>query len=323
MQQAILVTGGAGFIGSHLAERLLNDGWRVVVLDNFDGFYDPAIKRRNIADAERSAAYRLVEGDIRDEDLLSQLFASERFEAVIHLAARAGVRPSIEDPALYTSVNLDGTTRLLEACRSNGVKRFIFGSSSSVYGNNHKVPFAEADPVDHPISPYAATKKAGELLCYSHHHLFGLQVACLRLFTVYGPRQRPEMAIHKFTRLLSEGKRVQQFGDGTSARDYTYIADIVAGICRALECCRGYHIWNLGGSRTIQLRDLVSKIADGLALPLKLDVLPLQPGDVDRTWADTTKVERELGWSAQIEIDTGLTKFLDWFKNMSVGTHQG
>jgi UDP-glucuronate 4-epimerase len=322
-QQKILVTGGAGFIGSHLVEKLLADGWRVVVLDNFDSFYDPAIKRRNVAEAERSPDYSLIEGDIRDEDLLSRLFAAQKFDAVIHLAARAGVRPSIEDPALYTSVNLDGTTRLLEACRLNNVKRFIFGSSSSVYGNNRKVPFAEDDPVDHPISPYAATKKAGELLCYSQHHLFGLKVACLRFFTVYGPRQRPEMAIHKFTRLLSEGKKIQQFGDGTSARDYTFVADIVSGICRALECCHSYHIWNLGGSNTIQLGDLTSKIADGLKLPLQLDVLPLQPGDVDRTWADTTKAEQELGWKAQIDIDLGLKKFLDWYAKMGVGSHQG
>ncbi len=313
----VLVTGGAGFIGSHLAERLLDRGDGVVVLDNFDAFYDPAIKRRNVAAAAGHPAYELVEGDIRDDAALERLFAAQRFDAVVHLAARAGVRPSIAEPALYTSVNLDGTTRLLEACRRHGVTRFVFGSSSSVYGNNKKVPFSEDDPVDHPISPYAATKKAGEVLCHAHHHLFGIRVACLRFFTVYGPRQRPEMAIHKFARLLAEGAEIDQYGDGSSARDYTYVADIIDGILRALDRCAGYHVWNLGGSRTITLRELIEKIAAGLGVPLRVRVLEAQPGDVDRTWADVSRVRRELQWSPRIALDEGLALFLDWLNKES------
>ena len=311
---AVLVTGGAGFIGSHLVERLLADGRRVVVIDNFDTFYDPQVKRRNVAVASRDPAYRLVAGDIRDTDALDALFRAEPIADVIHLAARAGVRPSIQDPVLYTSVNLDGTTRLLEACRRHGVGRFIFGSSSSVYGNNSKVPFAEEDPVDHPISPYAATKKAGEVLCHAHHHLFGLKIACLRFFTVYGPRQRPEMAIHKFVRLLAAGQEIEQYGDGSSARDYTYVSDIVDGIVRAMDCVTSYHIWNLGGSQTITLRELVERLARGLGVPARVRELPLQPGDVDRTWAEVSKAERELDWRPRVELDRGLESFILWFQ---------
>jgi UDP-glucuronate 4-epimerase len=312
-QQRILITGGAGFIGSHLAERLLAEQCRIVALDNFDSFYDPAIKRANTERASGDPSYRLVEGDIRDSDLLDRLFSEESFDAVIHLAARAGVRPSIEDPVLYSSINLDGTTRLLEACRRHGMKRFVFGSSSSVYGNNAKVPFSEEDPVDHPISPYAATKKAGEVLCHSYHHLFGLDIACLRFFTVYGPRQRPEMAIHKFASLMSQGRELEQYGDGGSARDYTYISDIIEGIVRALRRCEGYRIWNLGGSQTTTLKELVGKIAAGLALSPKVKQLPMQPGDVLRTWADISRAESELEWSPRVDIDAGLERFLQWF----------
>jgi UDP-glucuronate 4-epimerase len=309
----VLVTGGAGFIGSHLVAALLASGREVVVLDDFDDFYAPAIKRRNVA-ALAHPGLRVVEGDIRDAALLDRLFAQERFESVLHLAARAGVRPSIEQAALYTSVNLDGTTSLLEAARRHGVSRFVFGSSSSVYGNNEKVPFSEDDPVDRPVSPYAATKKAGELLCYTHHHLYGLQVACLRFFTVYGPRQRPEMAIHKFARLLSEGREIEQYGDGATARDYTYVSDIVEGIVRAWEACRGYRIYNLGGSRTIPLRDLVAKIADCLGVAARVRVLPPQPGDVERTWADVSRARAELGWEPKVDLDSGLDRFLEWFR---------
>jgi UDP-glucuronate 4-epimerase len=309
----ILITGGAGFIGSHLAERLLGDGRRVVVLDNFDEFYDPAVKRRNVEASVRRDRYRLVEGDIRDARTLDGLFGSETIGTVVHLAARAGVRPSIADPVLYSSVNLDGTTQLLEACRRHGVGRFVFGSSSSVYGNNPKVPFAEADPVDHPISPYAATKKAGEVLCHVYHHLCGMRMACLRFFTVYGPRQRPEMAIHKFARWLAAGREIEQYGDGSSSRDYTYIADIVDGVVRAMERATGYHVWNLGGSSTITLADLVHKIAERLGVPARVRQLPTQPGDVDRTWADIRLARRELDWAPAIDIDTGLDLFLEWF----------
>ena len=311
---AILITGGAGFIGSHLAERLLNEGRRVVVLDNFDTFYDPAIKRGNLKPILRREGLRLVEGDIRDRKALDQVFSAEPLDAAVHLAARAGVRPSIQDPQLCESVNLGGTTELLEACRRHGVKRFLFGSSSSVYGNNAKVPFAEDDRVDHPVSPYAATKKAGELLCHSYHHLFDMEVACLRFFTVYGPRQRPEMAIHKFARLMAAGETVEQYGDGSSSRDYTYISDIVDGIVRALERCRRYHIWNLGGSKTTPLGELVAKIGRGLGVEPKVRQRSMQAGDVERTWADITRARQELGWKPQVDLGGGLELFLEWFR---------
>jgi UDP-glucuronate 4-epimerase len=312
--QTLVVTGGAGFIGSHLTERLLADAHRVVVLDSFDGFYDPEIKRLNIKTAAEHENCSVVEGDIRDGALLDELFAAHAPYAVVHLAARAGVRPSIKGPVLYPSVNLDGTTRLLEACRRHGVKRFVFGSSSSVYGNNPKVPFAEDDPVDHPISPYAATKKAGEVLCHAFHHLFGMAVVCLRFFTVYGPRQRPEMGIHKFTRLMAQGREVEQYGDGSSARDYTYVDDIVEGIVRALEHCEGFRVWNLGGSRSITLQDLLAKIANVLEVEPRIKVLEHQPGDVDRTWADISRAEGELGWSPTVDLEQGLARFAEWFE---------
>jgi UDP-glucuronate 4-epimerase len=317
--RSLLVTGGAGFIGSHLVERLLEGGSRVVVLDSFDSFYDPAIKRRNIETAVRHPRYRLVEGDIRDARGVEELFAAERFGTVVHLAARAGVRPSIEEPELYASVNVDGTTTLLEASRRHGVERFVFGSSSSVYGNNDKVPFAESDPADRPISPYGATKKAGEVLCHAFHHLWGMNVACLRFFTVYGPRQRPEMAIHKFARLLAAGRAVELYGDGATARDYTYVSDIVDGIVRALDRCSGYHVWNLGGARTTRLDELVRQIAAGLGVPMHVTHRPAQPGDVERTWADVSRADVELDWRPGVTIDRGLELFLGWFRRQGEG----
>ena len=286
----------------------------MVVLDSFDDFYDPAVKRANLEAASRHDAFRLVEGDLRDREALDGVFSTGRIHAVVHLAARAGVRPSILDPGLYTSVNLGGTTELLEACRRHGVKRFLFGSSSSVYGNNVKVPFAEDDLTDHPVSPYGATKKAGELLCHSYHHLFQMEVACLRFFTVYGPRQRPEMAIHKFARQMTSGGAVEQYGDGSSSRDYTYVSDIVNGIVLALERCRGFHVWNLGGSRTTSLGDLVTKIARGLGVEPEIRRRPMQAGDVERTWADVAKARKDLGWKPQVELDRGLELFLEWFR---------
>ena len=317
--RSLLVTGGAGFIGSHLVERLLEGGSRVVVLDSFDSFYDPAIKRRNVETAVRHPRYRLVEGDIRDARGVEELFAAERFGTVVHLAARAGVRPSIEEPELYASVNVDGTTTLLEASRRHGVERFVFGSSSSVYGNNDKVPFAESDPADRPISPYGATKKAGEVLCHAFHHLWGVNVACLRFFTVYGPRQRPEMAIHKFARLLAAGRAVELYGDGATARDYTYVSDIVDGIVRALDRCSGYHVWNLGGARTTRLDELVRQIAAGLGVPMHVTHRPAQPGDVERTWADVSRADVELDWRPGVTIDRGLELFLGWFRRQGEG----
>lgn len=311
---AVLVTGGAGFIGSHVVERLLADGRRVIALDNLDPFYDPAVKRSNLRAALRHPAFRFVEGDIRDRAALDRLLAEEPVECVVHLAARAGVRTSIEDPGGYADVNVTGTAILFEACRRHGVRRLLFGSSSSVYGNNAKVPFAEADPVDRPVSPYAATKRAGELLAYCYHHLFGFQVACLRLFTVYGPRQRPEMAIHRFARLLAAGSQVELYGDGSSARDYTYVSDVVEGIVRALDRCRGYHVWNLGGSRTTPLAELVERIAAGLGVEPRVRRLPPQPGDVERTWADIGRARQELGWEPRVGLEEGLACFLAWFR---------
>lgn len=311
---AVLVTGGAGFIGSHLVDRLLADGRRVVVLDNFDPFYPEAVKRANLAGATRSERFTLVEGDIRDASAVARAFDAARVRAVVHLAAKAGVRPSIEDPVGYVSVNLDGTCRVLEAARAAGVTRFVFGSSSSVYGNNPKVPFHEDDPVDHPISPYAATKKAGELLCHTYHHLFGMPVACLRFFTVFGPRQRPDLAIHKFARLLASGGTIDQFGDGSTARDYTYVDDVVEGIVRAMDRCRGWHVWNLGGSHPVTLAALVEAVAAGLATPARVRRLPMQPGDVERTWADVSRARSDLDWSARVGFDAGLEAFLHWFR---------
>jgi len=314
---AILVTGGAGFIGSHLTERLLADGRKVVALDNFDPFYDETWKRKNIAAALRHPSYRLVRGDIRDAAALDDAFGAQPIDAVIHLAARAGVRPSIEDPAGYTSVNLDGTISLLEACRRRGIERFVFGSSSSVYGNNEKVPFAEDDPVDHPISPYAATKRAGELLAHTYHHLFGMKIACLRFFTVFGPRQRPDLAIRKFAALMAEGRELPVFGDGTSGRDYTFVSDIVDGVVRSLDRASGFHIWNLGGSHPVALNDLVATLSRGLGIEPRIKRLPPQPGDVNRTWADVSRAKRDLDWAPRTGFDEGMNAFLLWFRSAS------
>src|SRR6266481_8020216 len=249
----VLVTGGAGFIGSHLVESLLAEGREVVALDSFDDFYDPSVKRKNLEPLLGRTGFALVEGDVRDTKLVDALFSSHPLGVVVHLAARAGVRPSIQQPLLYADVNVTGTVVLLEACRRHGIGKFMFGSSSSVYGNSTKVPFAERDDVETPISPYAATKRAGELLCATYHALYRFHVYCLRLFTVYGPRQRPEMAIHKFTRLIDRGMPLPRFGDGSTRRDYTYITDIIDGIQRAMERVQGFEIINLGGAQTTSL----------------------------------------------------------------------
>lgn len=310
---AILVTGGAGFIGSHLTDRLLADGREVVVLDNFDPFYDEAAKLHNLRAASAHPAFRLVRGDIRDAADVETAFAGQPIDMVIHLAARAGVRPSIADPASYVSVNLGGTTTVLDACRRHGVGLFVFGSSSSVYGNNDKVPFGEDDPVDHPISPYAATKRAGELLAHTYHHLFGIKVACLRFFTVFGPRQRPDLAIRKFAGLMVAGRELPVFGDGTSGRDYTFVSDIVDGILRAAARTTGFHIWNLGGASPVALNDVIAKLASGLSMTPRIKRLPLQAGDVNRTWADVSRAKRELGWAPKTGFGEGMDAFLAWF----------
>lgn len=308
-----LVTGGAGFIGSHLVERLLAEGHRVICLDNFDDFYDPALKRRNLTQPLKDSKFCLVEGDLRDEDLLHKLFPEEKIEIVAHLAARAGVRPSIENPLLYADVNIRGTLNLLEACKKYKVRRVVFASSSSVYGNNLKVPFAEEDPVDNPISPYAATKKAGELICHTYHHLYGMDIACLRYFTVYGPRQRPEMAIHQFTRLIAEEKKVTLFGDGSSRRDYTYIGDAIEGTIAALGREHGYEIYNIGESQTTSLAQLVQWIEEQLKKKARVEYLPAQPGDVERTYADIRKAIERLGYRPRTDIREGLARFIRWY----------
>jgi UDP-glucuronate 4-epimerase len=318
MTKRILVTGGAGFIGSHLCQRLLQEGHEVVCLDNFDGYYDPVIKRKNLEEVKASKGaqgFQLVEGDIRDKGFLDALFKRSSFDLIIHLAARAGVRPSIQQPLLYNEVNVAGTLHLLEACRAFGVKNFIFGSSSSVYGKNRKVPFAEEDPLEAMISPYAATKRIGELFCYTYHHLYGLNISCLRFFTVYGPRQRPEMAIHKFARLIDAGERIPLYGDGTSRRDYTYIDDIIQGIMGAIKNLKGYDIFNLGESQTTPLHELISLIEQALGKKAAVEEQPDQPGDVPITYADITKARHLLRYAPHVGITEGIGRFVQWFRD--------
>lgn len=313
MSGAVLVTGAAGFIGSHTVDRLLARGERVIGLDNFDEFYPETIKRRNLAQAGERREFRLVEGDIRNGGLLARLFAEEQVRAVIHLAARAGVRPSVEQPELYADVNVRGTTILLETARRAEVPKVVYASSSSVYGGNSKIPFSEEDPVDHPVSPYAATKKATELIAHTYHHLYGLEAIGLRFFTVYGPRQRPEMAIHAFTRLISRGEPVPVFGDGSSRRDYTYIDDILEGVLGALDRGRGCRIYNLGESETTRLDDLVALIGQALGRTPVIQCRPLQPGDVPVTFADISRARAELGYHPQVPVAEGVRRFVEWF----------
>jgi UDP-glucuronate 4-epimerase len=313
----ILVTGGAGFIGSHVSEALLARGDEVTILDNFNDFYDPDIKRKNAA-AVVAAGGRLVEGDIRDQAAMTRLFDEGELDGVIHLAAMAGVRPSLLDPLHYADVNIRGTLILLEEVRRREGLRFVFASSSSVYGANEKVPFSEVDDIHHPVSPYAATKRAGELHCFTHHHLYGIPITCLRFFTVYGPRQRPEMAIHKFVRMTLEGRPIPFFGDGSSRRDYTYIDDIVDGVVRALDRCEGYEIYNLGESETTSLSELVAAIGEACGVEPVLDRQPFQPGDVLITYADVTKARERLGYRPTTSIRQGLGKFLAWYRARAV-----
>lgn len=311
-QNLVLITGGAGFIGSHLAERLLHEGQTVRVLDNLDPFYDPELKRRNLAKlAERGGArFTFLEGDLRDPAACRAAVAG--CSAVVHLAALAGVRPSIQDPVRYMDVNVTGTQVLLQQLADREV-HFVFGSSSSVYGGNTKVPFAESDNVDRPVSPYAASKKAGEVLCHAFHHLRGNPVACLRFFTVYGPRQRPEMAIHQFARHITDGTPLPFFGDGSSRRDYTYVDDIVSGIVAALARPRPYAIYNLGGAATTSLAELVALLEQHLGKRAVLQRLPDQPGDVPITYADTGLAERELGYRSAVPLALGIERFCAWY----------
>jgi UDP-glucuronate 4-epimerase len=308
-----IVTGAAGFIGSNLCERLLKEGWSIVGIDNFDNFYDPQIKHGNIKDCLRNKQFKLVEADIRDSTAMKTAF-EEGADVIVHLAAKAGVRPSIAKPALYADVNINGTVTLLEAAKNKNIKKFIFASSSSVYGNNKKVPFSEEDNVDFPISPYAATKKAGELICHTYHHLTGIEMTCLRFFTVYGPRQRPDLAIHKFAKLIEEGKSIPVYGDGSMMRDFTYIDDIIDGITASINNCKDYNIYNLGESRPVTVNTLISELEKALGKKAIIERLPKQLGDVDQTYADITKARRDLGYNPNTEISTGLKRFIEWFR---------
>ncbi len=308
----VIVTGAAGFIGSHLCQRLLKDGWTVAGVDNFDNFYDPQIKRDNLKDCLVNKQFSLVEADIRDGASMNN--AAKGAEVIVHLAAKAGVRPSIEQPGIYADVNINGTITLLEAAKKNGIKKFIFASSSSVYGNNKKVPFSENDNVDFPISPYAATKKAGELICHTYHHLTGISITCLRYFTVYGPRQRPDLAIHKFARLIEQGKSIPVYGDGSMMRDFTYIDDIIDGTVGAIKECSDYQIYNLGESKPITVNNLIGELEKALGKKAKIERLPLQQGDVQQTYADITKAKRDLRYNPHTAINEGLGKFIEWLR---------
>ena len=313
----VLVTGGAGFIGSHVVERLLTRGDTVTVVDDFNEFYDPALKRRNIRGfADR---VKLIEADICSE--LRPVFAAQPFDTIIHLAARAGVRPSLAQPELYTRVNIVGTQNMLELARKFGIRKFVFGSSSSVYGVNQKVPFGEDDPIFKPISPYAATKLAGEALCHVYHHLYGLDVVCLRFFTVYGPRQRPDLAIRKFTQAIFAGKPIDIYGDGTSRRDYTYVDDILQGILACVERNFGYEIINLGESRTVDLHELLRLIEKATGKKAQVRQSPTQPGDVPITYADISKAKRLLGYQPKVAIEEGIEKFVEWYRRHEPATH--
>lgn len=310
-----LVTGGAGFIGSHLSEALLDQGHQVSIIDDFNDYYDPEIKRLNIS--EFLDRITLIEGDIRDTDLIERIFSEGKFDAIVHLAARAGVRPSIQAPKLYLTTNIDGTFNLLEACRQHGVKDFIFASSSSVYGVNPKVPFSETDALTRTISPYAASKLAAEQLCSNYSHLFDIRCMCLRFFTVYGPRQRPDLAISKFTKNILSNVPIQQYGDGTTARDYTYVEDIVSGILAAAEYRKSdFEIFNIGGSATTTLAELIKLVEGACEKEAIIEITGDQPGDVPRTFADVDKAHSLLGYSPKTPIAEGIKKYVEWFKSI-------
>lgn len=314
-----LVTGGAGFIGSHLVDRLLKEGNCVSIIENFDDFYDRSIKENNISHALKYRDFNPIEGDIRDEKLLYKIFNDNKIDVVVHLAAKAGVRPSIMHPLEYYDVNVMGTLKLLEAMKTYGCKKMIFASSSSVYGNNKKIPFSEEDDVDSPISPYAATKKAGELLCHTYHHLYGFDIFCLRFFTVYGPRQRPDLAIHKFTKLITQGKPIPVFGDGNTCRDYTYIDDILQGIYSAIINLNGFEVINLGDSKTISLHKMIEVIEAEVGKKAIIEFLPEQLGDVKRTHADISKAKKILNYQPQVKFEEGIKEFVKWYQENKEG----
>jgi len=316
----LLITGAAGFIGSHLVDRLLNsEVERITAVDDFNDFYAPDIKRENIHEHLKDPRYNLVEADIRDRAALEEVFDNSRFDCIVHLAARAGVRPSLKEPELYCETNINGTLNLLELARHHGIRQFVFGSSSSVYGINAKIPFSEDDPIRQPISPYAATKAAGELLCHTYSHLYGLRCICLRFFTVYGPRQRPDLAIHKFAKLITQQKPIPVFGDGTTRRDYTYVDDIIGGVTAAINYDQtNYEVFNLGESRTVELKELIALLEKELGTQAIINREPPQPGDVPQTFADVTKARTLLGYNPQTQIEDGLHRFAEWFRTKLV-----
>ncbi len=315
-ERDILVTGGAGFIGSHLIDSLLAEGgWRVTVVDDLNDFYSPDIKRANLETAKKDPNFEFVELDIRNGEKLREVFDRREFDCVVHLAARAGVRPSLCHPKLYAETNINGTLNLLELARDFEVKQFVFGSSSSVYGINSKVPFSEGDRIHQPISPYASTKAAGELLCHTYSHLFDIRTVCLRFFTVYGARQRPDLAIHKFSKLITEGKPIQVFGDGTTRRDYTYVDDIIQGVRASMDYDGSMHqIFNLGESETTELNRLVELLEVNLGVKAIIDRQPMQPGDVPVTFADISKARKLLGYDPKTKIEDGIPRFVEWFR---------
>jgi len=315
---AVLITGAAGFIGSHTAEHLLSTGHEVIGIDNFDPFYSKDIKINNLSYLEAYPGFKFVEVDICDKPALSDVFIANNVDSVIHLAAKAGVRPSIENIEDYYNVNINGTVNILECMKARGIKNLVFASSSSVYGNNKKVPFSEADSVDNPISPYASTKKSGELLCHVYSHLYNFNITCLRFFTVFGPRQRPDLAIHKFTKLIDQGKGIPFFGDGSTARDYTFVSDIVQGVVLALKKLNGFNIYNLGESKTITLTQLVDLMGKLLGKEVILNKFPKQDGDVELTYADISKAKAELGYQPKVNMEEGLTSFIEWFYKNTV-----
>jgi UDP-glucuronate 4-epimerase len=311
-----LVTGGAGFIGSHVCQRLLGAGHEVWALDDLNGFYNPVLKRRNLAEIQAlQKPFVFTQGDVADRACVERLMREVKFDQIIHLAARAGVRPSLEEPALYQRVNVEGTANILEAARVSGVAKITLASSSSVYGINAKVPFAESDPVFCPISPYAASKLACEALGHVYHHVYGLDIVMLRFFTVYGPRQRPDLAIHKFARRIEAGEAIELFGDGSSARDYTYISDIVDGIMACVRETFGYEIFNLGGSIPTKLSRLVELLEGALGKKALVERKPDQPGDVPRTWADLGKSGPSLGYAPKVSMEEGIPLFVKWFRD--------
>lgn len=312
----ILVTGGAGFIGSHLVDRLLGEQtWRVTVVDDFNDFYSPAEKRRNLDQHFDNPNFELIEANICDFKRLREVFLAGQFDAIVHLAARAGVRPSLQQPILYAETNVNGTLNLLEAAREFAVEQFVFGSSSSVYGAHCRSPFREDESIARPISPYAATKAAGELLCHTYSHLYSIRTVCLRFFTVYGARQRPDLAIRKFTDLILSGKPIPVFGDGTTRRDYTYVADIISGVRAAIDYQESnFEIINLGESRTVELNELTALLEKNLERKVIIERFPQQPGDVPHTFADISKARRLLGYQPATHIETGIAKFVKWYK---------